>query len=317
MSPDELRIRVRALGGLFSGRIEALTDQIASHTTDPQMRFELTRFKINAIPVMQAALFEPDPVAALIDAWALLAQLEDAIAQRDVVRDARMRAMATKGVHGMERDVEAIWSALAGADRVPPARSRIHEWAKAHPVTKTLSAREPTAPLLANLTASSRVTPMGAIATVMQQMQDLQAWLSLQAAYLPKQARWQAEYLVAETAADPSLAAAASQVGDYLSDERRATLGALDRQRRDFQAFLADERKAMLDKMSSERAVVLDDVGHTGYSWIDHAFDRATALADRLFLRLLLLLALLVAGAIVALQVVVSGRRRRELLRRS
>ena len=317
MSPDELRIRVRALAGPFSGQIEALADEIARRSSDPQTRFAVTRFKINAIPALQSTLFEPDPVAALIDAWVLLAQLEDAITTYGIVSDERMRALAIQRVHGMEHEIEGLWSALAGPDRVPRAQANVHAWARAHPVTTTLSARASTAPLFANLTASSGVSPLGAIATMVQQMQDMQGWLSLQAAYLPKQGRWQAEYMVQQTAMEPALADAASRVGDFVSDERRATLGALDRERNDFQSFLAGERKVVLDKMSGERAVVMGDVGQMGNAWIDHAFDRATALADRLFLRLLLLVALLVAGALVALQLVFSARRRHELARRS
>src|SRR5262252_103883 len=106
MSPDELRIRVRALAGPFSGQIEAFADEIARRSPDPQTRFAVTRFKINAIPALQSTLFEPDPVAALIDSWVLLAQLEDAITTYGVGRDESMRALASERVRGIEREIE-------------------------------------------------------------------------------------------------------------------------------------------------------------------------------------------------------------------
>src|SRR5262245_58400053 len=79
MSLDELRIRVRTFGSRFSGEMEAVADDIARQTTDTRIRLAMVSFKINGIPAIQAALFEPDPVAALLDAWVLLVQIELAV----------------------------------------------------------------------------------------------------------------------------------------------------------------------------------------------------------------------------------------------
>jgi len=310
VSIEELRVRVRALAGRFSGLLEALADDLANRSRDPRVQLEMTRFKINGIPAMQAALFEPDPVAALLDAWVLLAQIEGAVDKTGILPDGGLRAIASAQIRGMESELESLWGALAGPSRVPETRRRLREWVGTHPLTTTLTARQSTVPLLAHLTASSGVTPLGAVATVVDQMQDLQAWATLQSAFLPKQARWQAEYLVRSAPLDPSLASAATAVAGYLSSERQATLGELSDERVHVQSFLTRERRALQSWLGAQGPVVLDDTRQMGLVWVDRAFDRATTLADRIFRRLLLLLALLVAGGLVALQLILSARRR-------
>src|SRR5262249_26331805 len=94
MTTAELRIRVRALAGRFSGVLEALADDLSRRAADPAARLSLTRLKINGIPAIQAALFEPDPIAALLDTWVLLVQLDDAIAKTEALQEDDLRARA-------------------------------------------------------------------------------------------------------------------------------------------------------------------------------------------------------------------------------
>ena len=303
MSSDEIRIRVRSLAARLSGQLEELADDVIRSAPEPRVRFEMTRLKINAIPALQSALFEPDPMAALIDAWVLLVQLERGAAT--VLGSsvyARVRASAGERVRDIRKEIEGTVSAVAGPDKLASARPQIHEWARTHPLTDTFASRESTAPLFAHLTAESGISLGGSVADALQQMRDLQSWLSLQAAYLPKQARWQAEFMVVEAASDPALAGAASKVGAYVDQERRAAMSALGRERIGAQGFI-----------SGERAIVLRDIDQMGYGWIDHGFDRATQLMDRLFLRFLLLLAVVLAGGIMILQIVLSPRRHKPL----
>jgi hypothetical protein len=60
MSPDELRIRVRAKAPRFSGKIEEIADEIVRRKPTPAMRKSMTQFKMNAVPAMQNALYQAD-----------------------------------------------------------------------------------------------------------------------------------------------------------------------------------------------------------------------------------------------------------------
>lgn len=69
MSPEELRIWVRALIRPAVGIIEESADRIRAEATDPAMRRRLLVWKVEATTTLMAALLRPDPLLALADAW--------------------------------------------------------------------------------------------------------------------------------------------------------------------------------------------------------------------------------------------------------
>ena len=330
MSVGALRIRVRALASRFSGLLEAMADDISARAGDVKTRHAMTQFKINGIPAMQAALFQPDPVAALLDGWVLLAQLQQVLPklQREELAEP-LKAVARQQFADMEAEVEQLWRELTGRPDTSDARRRVHRWAAEHPLAKTLAARESTASLLADLTARSNVGLLGATAALIQDTQDLTARLDVQAAWLPKQVRWQGEYLLLEALTDPSTGAAVREdIGGLLgavervtrvmetmpavlARERQAALSALHQERLETQDYVTSEREALLGALRAERVAALADVDRMGSAWVDQAFDRAARLMDRAFLWLLALVGVLVLGGLVALLLVLSAWKRR------
>ena len=74
-SPERLRIQVRSLVPLMLGIMESAADEVLASTNDPRIRSAALHFKADGIPTMYRALFQPDPVAAVLDAWVLVAQM--------------------------------------------------------------------------------------------------------------------------------------------------------------------------------------------------------------------------------------------------
>ena len=66
---------MRSLVGPMSGEIERTADQIIAGTSDPAVKRAAIELKIDAVPALREALFEPDPINAVIDTWVLLRQL--------------------------------------------------------------------------------------------------------------------------------------------------------------------------------------------------------------------------------------------------
>ncbi len=77
LSAEQLRIQVRSLVDPFSGRIEEAADEIIAGSVDPRVRLAALEGKANTIPALRESLFRPDPLAAVMDAWALAKQMED------------------------------------------------------------------------------------------------------------------------------------------------------------------------------------------------------------------------------------------------
>ena len=77
ISASALRVQVRSLADRFSGLMEEAGEKVLLSETDPVRRRNALLWLTNGIPAMQQALFQPDPLAALVDAWFLVAQMRD------------------------------------------------------------------------------------------------------------------------------------------------------------------------------------------------------------------------------------------------
>ncbi|WP_246356653.1 chemotaxis protein [Pyxidicoccus fallax] len=333
-----LRIRVRDLARRFSGLLEAAADDIAAKAGTPEMSRRMLAFKADAVPAMQGALYQPDPVAALVEAWALLAQLQATLPNRAVSASPELLAEAQRSLADMESQVEALWREVTGKEDVSAARERVHAWAAEHPLTGPLVARESTVPLLASVTAASGGGLLKRAAGLLEDTRDITARVDLYAASLPRQARWQAELVAADAMNAPALQSALAELArtvDILdrvagvaantpalvARERAAVLEALGRERQSLQDFISGERQAVMAGVGQERAAVVDalraervatlqQVDGLARGWVDHAFDRAGHLVDRVFLWLLGLLGLGLVGGLILVVLLARAWRR-------
>ena len=303
MTPEELRLRVHSLAPRFSGDLEEIADGLIARNPTPAMRKSMTQFKFNALPAIQNALFQHDPTAAVIDTWALLAQLED-VTKKHPGLDEASRAFAQQRFEGMENEVAAIWSKLTGKPDVTPARQRVHQWAAEHPVTDTLASRVSTAELLAGLTAQQGVSPLKAASTILEATQDLTDRIDTQTTFLPKEARWQAEYFMLEALGDPTfhppipeLSAGMGQSG-AMSDAVGKVPDFIDRQREETFHSIHSESVGLQGYLTREREATMVDADRIAKGSIDETFNRASTLLNRL---LIWITVLLVLGGIFAL----------------
>ena len=160
----------------------------------------------------------------------------------------------------------------------------MEHWARAHPVERGLAVRPSITPYMAELRAGER-DAFVAVGEVSETIENLSQRLNTYAAALPKQARWQAEILLAETTGDrdvettlgdihavgtaartandllgdvPGLVSAAeSPVRQMLAAERRAVLEGVDGQRVQTLKYVTAERLATLAALREERIAVV------------------------------------------------------------
>ncbi|MFY2557521.1 chemotaxis protein [Corallococcus terminator] len=341
LSVAALRTRVRDMARRFSGLLEVSADEIAARSGSESVRQAMTTFKINSVPAMQAALLQPDPVAALVDAWALLAQLELALPEWAVSAGAtpEVTAKAERMLREQEAEVEALWKDVSGREDTSPAHRLVHEWAAKNPLVGSLVARVSTVGLLADVTSQSGLGALGTAGVLVEDVRDLTARVDLYAASLPRQARWQVESMAQEAlrmlpareamrdlerVVDTldQLGGLAAGTPALVARERTAVLSALDAGREALQRFIEAERQALMVDVRGERQAILSAL-HTervetlqqgeriGYGLVDHTFQRAAMLVDRVFLWLLGLMLLGVVGAIAVAFLLTRAWRRR------
>src|SRR5262245_42259242 len=77
VTSNQLRLRMRSLVGPMSAQIEQAADQIIAGTADKTVKRAALLWKIEAVPALRKALFEPDPYSAVMDTWVLYYQMAD------------------------------------------------------------------------------------------------------------------------------------------------------------------------------------------------------------------------------------------------
>ena len=74
---NQVRLRMRSLVDPLAGEIERTADQIAAGTSAPSVKRAAIRWKIEGVPALRAALFQPDPFTAVFDTWVMTYQMAD------------------------------------------------------------------------------------------------------------------------------------------------------------------------------------------------------------------------------------------------
>ena len=76
-SYNQIRLRLRSMVGPACGEIEQTADQIIAGTTNAAVQRAALLWKIESVPALRAALFQPDPYTAQFDSWVLCYQMAD------------------------------------------------------------------------------------------------------------------------------------------------------------------------------------------------------------------------------------------------
>src|SRR5262249_6416144 len=111
-------------------------------------------------------------------------------------------------------DADAVIKSIAiRPEQFDQARARVEGWARAHPIEHAFSSRASGAALVADLRSDNRdvFVDVGEISDVIENLSER---LNTYASQLPKQARWHAELLLAETAGAHNLDSALADFHD-------------------------------------------------------------------------------------------------------
>jgi len=260
---------------LYSTEVEVAADKIISESPSPVARREALVWKAEAIPVMQTTLLNTNPVAAVLDTWVFIFQMTAYMDQPDIKRRfGPSHPIVVATLQNMESQMTQLVQEGAPSANIADLRQRAIQWAKAHPIRTTLSGRQSVDPDIIRKVGDADMGTAGSIQALGEGLGDLTARMDSYNAYVPKQARWQAELLLMDVATDPQVKTALSHAAG-LSDTLAKTSSSMDRvpelmgqarqavnadvqdQRLATQAFLRNERLETLHALQQERIATL------------------------------------------------------------
>lgn len=281
ISAAALRVQVRSLASRFSGLMEEAGEEALQNEYDPVRRRRALIWLTNGIPAMQQALFEPDPLAALLDAWFLVAQMRYYFAAAaDHGMPHRNVDIANRVFDAMESDIKLIIDNAGPGTDYERGRDLVYGYAKNNPIDETFASRRGSTVFLAEFTARAGGNALKSIGSVTETLEDLVARIDINAEYVPKLARWQAMLLIMDQGFDTIgssvenlayLELVASEVDRMtpivealpalVAEERVAVLEALDAYLSRTLAFVDQQRTTLMtNDVRAEREAVLGGI---------------------------------------------------------
>ena len=287
MTTQELRAIMNDVVLQVSTGMEASADAIIQASEDPAVRKNALLWKTNGIASCFQAATRHDPLAAFLDIWILNKQSLNLFRQpQPLPLFGDSQAIAVRYCLRVENAMQEILNRIG--KEFPIGEGFASQFATDFPIEDLYFDRASMAAhytrYLEKITLPGRdlKAVVSGLDTQIDQMQKLS---SMYAEFLPKQARWQAEILVMETLqgdtvtgllADISRAVDTAELATQVvteipdmvererevlktmvSQERLATLEALQRIQQDTLGQLESERVAILEQLKSERVIIL------------------------------------------------------------
>ena len=312
----------------FSGLVEETADRIIAQSDDPDIQQNARLWKIQAIPACQKAIFFFDPLIALTDTWTFCIQMHLYFTEgagKDLFGE--WQSLADETSERLEADMEELARQIKISGDVQMLKEKLYEWASDHPIEKQFSVRESVRSEFVAMIEDMNIEIAYAVGNVAVTLHDIREELFVHFDHLPKQLRWQVDYLLGEAARGGSLeksvenfsritesvdraVAVLEEAPATLDLARALTLEDIDRQRIESIEELRDERIALVEELRNERIAVFEELDRMKNETVrqldsvmmralDESSKRLDKSIDHIFWRALQLVAILVAVAAV------------------
>jgi hypothetical protein len=265
----DIRIRLNNFALLLSSSIENTADQIIASTNDPVVKENALLWKMNSIPIAFTSLFYSDPLAAGLDTWAFTIQMDDFFKKgngQKLFKEHQGIAVKTSTI--LEQHFEDYMMEF-NSDTLDlrPKKEKILNFAQANPINDLSFYRRSVIPHLGEILSKKDLSIIQSLGTMEQALDDIRSGLTIYSEYLPKQARWQAEFLIHQTIAEMPLDTALSNFSSITRAIERLTpviekkvFVELDRQRRESFKFIEEEKEEVFDEIERERQRIFEDL---------------------------------------------------------
>jgi len=199
VNANQVRLRMRSLVDPFAGEIEQSADKIAASTSSPSVKRAAIRWKIEAVPAIRGALFQPDPFTAVLDTWVLTFQMEDYFESGPGRKSLGASApIAVETSQRLEQQFMNAWALLTKSGDVSKVRAYAKKWASEHPIRYAIQDRETTLSRVNETDVGVSWSLGEAVADITVTADDLHREIQIYSDHLFRQARWEGELLMVD-----------------------------------------------------------------------------------------------------------------------
>jgi hypothetical protein len=262
---EVLRASLREYSITFAAAVDLAATAIERRATDAEVKRNALLWKLRAIPELREACFRPEPVAALVDAWTFVRQMDHFLREgsgANVFGPFQPEALEVSG--RLVSEMRAISDSIAVS---PEARAELERqivapWTVDHPLRGMTFVRESP---MARFTerSAARGDVFQSVGTIEESVSGLSHQARIYMADLPRQIRGEIDLLRADVlppellssvqgdlhvaaAAAASIAETADELPGLVSRERQVVLDEVSRQRALVVAAIAAEREQIV-----------------------------------------------------------------------
>lgn len=289
---NQIRLRLRAMVGPACGEIEQAADQIIAGTTNVAVQRAALLWKIEGVPALRAALFQPDPFTAQFDSWVLCNQMADYFETgpgKTALGESSPIAVAA--CRRLEEQMNQVAASMTVSGDVTKGRAFAKRWAREHPIRHSITDRETTLSRALERDAAGSISAGQAVAEITTTVDDLNRRLEIYSDQLFRQGRWEVQLFKSELMAELPVAQAlplaertvksAEQAvatidrlapaleravhvletaPNLIASEREAAIKAVHDELTRTISFVQNERVVALDRLTTERLAAIKDL---------------------------------------------------------
>ncbi len=331
ISQPELRVTMNDFFYKFERSVAESADSIMKLSPDPAVDKEALFWKMNSIPAANSAIYNSDPFLGYIDMAVFTYQLKlyfESGAGKDLFGDHQDIALRT--LDSLWEDLLDIGRNMVTDNDISEGTKLVTDFAEKHPLTSSYFVRRSSIPLMTKIQDVEKVTIKGLAEDMSQGLDQMRSQLGSYLAILPKQVRWESEYMINDALTNPEMTSRFDSISHLL--ERTVILMESSPELIDYQreaAFkdIRGERIAVFQAMSQEREIIFDEIKKereivmaelteqlntqreetfqdltalTNQS-IDATFDRTEEIIDKLFWRTVILFSILMVFIIIGI----------------
>lgn len=301
---DEVSVtQLRAIDYEFASRFGQLVtkcaNEILEEAEDENQRRRALMWRMYASPQARTAAFNQDPLAGLLELWALAGQQAQYFSTGDghaFFGEARPCVEST--ANQLYAEAQELAEEVLPPEDFPMLKNLVETWVDENPIEGDLFVRPTAQAGLAALVGRDIEGGLKAVGNMEETLRDLNDRLAILSVQLPTEARWQADFLVRELLDDHisapaesiaetfdrvamfmesfehTLDAQTTRILDGFQSEREAAFAALDAERERVFASLGDYQASLFDSVDEEVDETLDRLEEVGLGLIDRFFER-------------------------------------------
>ncbi|MGB5812499.1 MAG: hypothetical protein WBG86_18320 [Polyangiales bacterium] len=297
---SELRAIDYEFASRFGQRVAKCVDRIFTdgNVEGVAAQREALQWRIFASEQSRSAAFNQDPLAGLLELWALAGQQDEYFRLGDGREFANRHECVASTAARLRSDARNVAASVLGDDRFQEFEKRVDGWIDTHPIEGQLFVRPTAQAELAALVGADLKGGLKAVGSMDETLRDVNDRIAILSVQLPTEARWQADYLVHELFAEhlegptksvtesmTGIAAFLEEFDTSLQSQTTRLLEGFARGRDVVFESLETERARTIESLQSAKASVFDAIDtevdeaverfeEAGLGLIDHFFDR-------------------------------------------